>query len=269
MSIADFSSYLTKLAAARQVIPFVKSNLTSIAGRFTDLVQANGNPPAMTTPGAAVATDRTLVGCLGQFNSSGTQRLVQTEWTFANGGAILIYDRLVHMGGLDATVTTAQPAIAHGITGVRYTNGLGNMLAVEIYTQIGSTGTTITAEYTNESGTASRATPATTIGGTGFREAGRLILLPLQSGDTGVRSVQNVTLAGTTGTAGDFGFTLIHPLLLVPAINGQHVDQLSDAILGLGGTMHQVVDDACICFALLTPGTATGAMNGTIRILEE
>jgi len=82
---------------------------------------------------------------------------------------------------------------------------------VEIYTLIGATGKTITATYTDD-GNVSRTTDAVVIGGTGFREVSRFIRLPLDPNSFGVKSVQSVLLSGSTGTAGDFGVTIIHPL---------------------------------------------------------
>lgn len=269
MAIADFATYLTKVAGAFQKVGIVKASLTTAAGRLTDLAGASGFPGAITTPTTATSVDRTLSGALGQLNSSSVQRLAQMELSYANGSAFLVYDRLLHLGGLDGTVTTAQPSPSAAASLTRYTNGLGNMLLAEVFTQVGATGTTITASYTNEGGTSGRTTQATDFGATGFREAARAMILPLQQGDTGVRNVSNCTLAGTTGTAGNFGLTIIHPLLLVPALNGTHFQQLYDAILNVGGSMPEIVSDACICFAIWNSPAATGLLNGTITLIEE
>jgi hypothetical protein len=58
---------------------------------------------------------------------------------------------------------------------------------------------------------------AVTFGGTGYNEVGRMIMLPLQAaGDTGVQSIQSVTLAASTLTAGSFGATMAHPIAAIP-----------------------------------------------------
>ena len=66
---------------------------------------------------------------------------------FAQPGILVLYDRLLHIGGLNATTTAAQTV---GGSLSRYTGGAGNQIWVEIYTQIGTTATTITANYTNQ-----------------------------------------------------------------------------------------------------------------------
>ena len=142
------------------------------------------------------------------------------------------------------------------------------MLGITIYAQIGTTGTTITATYTNQSGVGSRVTPTVIFGGTGFREANRLLLLPLESGDSGVQSVESVTVAGTTGTAGNFGVTLFKPLYVL--CNDQASTVLSSAGFISGqnaGGVAKVENDACLFFALIS-SSSTAAVTGSL-ILQE
>jgi hypothetical protein len=92
------------------------------------------------------------------------------------------------------------------------TEAAGNRIFLEIYSVVGTTPTTVTASYTNENGVSGRTTQAVTFGGSGKREVGRMIYLPFQAGDFGARSVQSVTVLATTGTAGDFGVTIVRPI---------------------------------------------------------
>jgi len=172
---------------------------------------------AGTTPTTVEAPDRSFNGGMLQANASGGRELWLT-WAGAAGnvaGRVLLYDRLLHIGGLDATNTGAQTV---GGTLTRNTSGVGNQIWVVVYTQVGATGTTITASYTNQSGTAGRTTTARTFGGTSFREQTRAMPLPLQAGDTGVQSVESVTVLGTTGAAGNFGVVVAKPLLSIPLL---------------------------------------------------
>jgi hypothetical protein len=105
---------------------------------------------------------------------------------------------------------------------------------VEIYTVIGTTARTITASYTNQAGTSGRTTIAANIGATGFREETRAIFLPLASGDTGVQAVASVTLSGTTGTAGNFGVTVLQPRAYL-AIGAPGAAGWRDFVTGMPG----------------------------------
>ena len=155
-------------------------------------------------------------------------------------GCYIVVDRLSHQGGLNATGTGAQTTNLPTAALPRFTNGIGVMMAIEIYTQIGTTTTTVTVSYTNQDGTSGRTSPAIQIGGTGYREAGRILIPSLQAGDTGVRSVESIQLAGNTGTAGSIGITLFRPLFLIPINNtdGPHIcDMISGNFLGYAGDL--------------------------------
>lgn len=189
---------------------------TPVANRWTSLWRYN---KAMggggDIPSTAENPARNAAGAYAQVDPTGGRQLwlLGVEGFSTVAGNFVLYDRLAHMGGLSGVITTAQTV---GVSSVRYNDAVtsvGVHIAVEIYTTIGSTGTTITASYTNQNGVSGRTTSAVAIGGTGLREGERMLILPLQAGDTGVLSVQSVTLAGTTGTAGNFGITLIKPLV--------------------------------------------------------
>lgn len=172
--------------------------------------QAGGRGTAPT--GSAASPTRATAGAMGQSNPGGGRQkwLVHADAFLSDRSSVRLYDRLVHIGGLDGTVTSAQTVASVSAPSGRYDDGVGNTILLEVLTQIGATPTTVTASYTNQAGTAGRTTQAVAIGGTGDREIHRTIELPLASGDTGVRSVQSVTLAGTTGTAGNFGVVIAH-----------------------------------------------------------
>jgi len=166
----------------------------------------------------------------------------------------MFYDRLSQRSGMSGTTTTPQTV---SLTPNRYTSAaasVGNQLWLEIYTLIGITGTTITASYTNQAGTPGRTTVAQVFGNTGFREGQRMIRLPLQSGDTGVTAVNTVTVLATTGTAGNFGVTIVRPLLMCPC-PAVGVSALRDLIAGYPNVT-EMLTDACLAFAFL-PNTTT------------
>lgn len=239
----------------------------TVAGRMTSLWRYNGIPAGGAVPGAAANPDNTTVGALLQTDPGGGRQkwLLGVVGVPLNAGTLILYDRLRHIGGFSGTVTTPQ---AFGGAASRYTGveAAGNQIWVEIYTQIGATGTTITASYTNESGTAGRTTVATAIGATGFREEERIIRLPLQSGDRGVRSVESVTLAATTGTAGEFGVTLAKPLTIMPFASAG-VGQVRDLIAGLPGIL-EIKPGACLAWAWLANVATAPVLDGSVHMVE-
>lgn len=229
---------------------------TPTTGRWTSLWQYNGQPSHGDVPTTASSPTNATAGSLKQTDPGGGRQkwLLGGSFAASHPGTLLVYDRLAHMGGLSGTVTTAQTVNA---TAARYTGAeaAGNEIWVEVYTQIGASATTITASYTNQAGTAAKVTLATAIGASGLNQAQRWLQLPLASGDTGVRSVETVTLAGTTGTAGNFGVTIVRPLLQValPTLGLAAVRSLLTEVQGFA----EIKVGACIAFAWLATGTTT------------
>lgn len=227
------------------------SNLVS--GKWTSLWRFNksrGGSGAV--PSTPVAPDNTTRGGLMQTDPSGGQE----KWLLGQGciatlpGALMLYDRLLHDGGLVGNSNAVQTV---GGTLTRNTGGEGNQIWVEIYTLIGTTATTITASYTNQAGVSGRTTKPVVIGGTGNREGERMLPLPLQDGDTGVQAVASVQLAATTATAGNIGINILKPLGigLIPS-NG--VGYWRDYLAGLPG-LPEIDTDACLALAFLSSGT--------------
>lgn len=219
-AFTNISDVIAAVTAHGQLVMMHKTGFTgvgtnspvaTIVGQATSLWLYTGYAPAGSAPTTVAIPTRTTNGAMKQTDATGGRSLYLLHATAlaTAPGALVLYDRLLHIGNLSGTVTTAQ-TVGGVIT--RNTGGVGNEIWVEIYTQIGATGTTITASYTNQAGTSGKTTTAVTFGATNNREAQRMIRLPLASGDSGVQSIQSVTVLATTGTAGAFGVTLVHPL---------------------------------------------------------
>lgn len=179
------------------------------------------------------------------------------------GQTIFVCDFLVVSGQLNASLTTEQTTNLPSAALPRYTSGEGVVAALIIFGAPGATATTFTVSYTNQSGTSGRTSTAQQIGGTGFREIGRIINIPLQQGDTGIRSVESVTLLATTGAAGDFGVLLYKPLAAF-AVDTTDLVKPFDCIStgGMGGKFAKIEPTACI--SLLGYSNAQQFVNGTI-----
>jgi hypothetical protein len=237
---------------------------TSIVGMPISLLQYEGMPSHGAAPGALAYPDNTTTGGWKQTDPSGARTLWMTSVGAACNvvGTLVLYDRLAHISGLSGATITAQNVLATTLT--RYATGLGNFIAYEIYTQIGITATTITCDYTNQAGTASRTTTATVIGATNKREAQRFQILGLQAGDTGVRAVNTATVLATTGTAGDFGIVVGHPLAYLHITGPQG----SDVRSFLDGPMTEILTDACLCWYFVPAVTTAFAVDMWATMVE-
>ena len=96
-----------------------------------------------------------------------------------------------------------------------------------------------------------------------------MIVLPLQAGDTGVKSVESVTLAATTGTAGNLGVLLFKPLTMLWSTTfdaSSMVDAVSTG--GMVGTFNEIVDDACLSVFTVVNNGGQMAPFGSILTAE-
>ena len=268
MAIATLAEYQTGLTAQREILPITIPVAIFTVGRTFDLFNQMGI--AATTPTLPVVPTNLTAGALGQQNATGGLQtsILGGYFQGVGGGNCIVCDRLSHQSGLSGIVTGAQTTNLPTAALTRYTSGEGVMLGISIYSLIGTTGTTLTATYTNQAGIGSRVTPTVAFGATGFREVNRLLMLPLQSGDTGVRSVESVTIAGTTGAAGNFGVTLFKPLYVLCNDQANKVISSAGFISGQSaGGIPKIELDACLFVTLILEGT--GAQSNGFLIVKE
>lgn len=180
----------------------------------------------------------------------------------------IVYDRLSHQGGISGTVTTEQTTNLPTAALTRYTSGVGVMAMLEIYATIGSTATTYSLRYTNQAGVANRNSPLQTVGGSSDRGIGLSFFTPLQVGDTGVRSVEGITLSATTGTAGDMGITLWRPLFSIPSLN-LSVGARRDAVRHYGAMFSAIEQDACLAVMYCASAGDTYAYSGALDLIKQ
>lgn len=263
MAIADLDDYKDALRSGREIVPLNISNATVVAGRAHDLWRSS--VPLGAIPTTAVVPDTDTLGALGQRDAgSGLQNsIIGYRLSALNPGVYIICDRLAHSGGLSGTSTAEQTTNLPTPTLTRHTSGVGVMIGLTIYTGVGSTATTVSAKYTNQSGTGSRATPLVQIGAGNFNAPNRMILLPLQDGDSGVRSVEGVTLTATTGTVGNFGVTLFKPLYVICVESLSGVSS-GGFVTGLSAGGIPAVENGACLFPISFGAGANAACSGTI-----
>jgi hypothetical protein len=247
----QFWHKLNRVGGVAATVPF--------AGRPMSAWTYDGQPAGGAVPTVGEIPTRTTIGAM-PFAAPGGGRekfLISVGVAPLVAGVYLLYDRLFHIGDLNATLTTDQtvqgstpsPALT------RNTGGEGNIAWAEIYSIVGTSSQTLTMTYTNQAGTGGRTT-TTNIGSTGFREVTRVLRLPLMSGDTGIRAVEKVSLSATTGTAGNFGITIARPIAWIP-VGSAGAGGWRDYTTGLPG-IPAIDPDACLAIASIpAAGTAS------------
>ena len=276
-ALTDFQAVKASIQNGRPYC-FAKNSLT---GANTRLMSYWGIAPnAGATPSTAAACNAATVGAL--LNEPKLTTLTKsyflTQAELAVGpistnifSSIMLIDRLSHQGGLSGALATAQTTNLPTAALPRYTSGEGVMAALEIYSALGSTATTATVSYTNQAGTSGRTSKQVVIGGSSENTQSRFIPIPLQDDDTGIRSVESVTLAATTASAGNFGVTLFRPLMVFPNF-GQAVDAIQsrtfNTLIGGFGCCPEILDDACLGLLGLANSTNVGVITGALYLAE-
>lgn len=249
MALADFAAYKAAVAAPTWTVMMEKPNVGATAPYEAPLFSAwrvsSQTPQQGALPTSSVALDNTTTGALTIPGSAG--RLVVTSAMVSGRGTStispdlfvggLLIDRLVHSGGLDGTSVSAQTTNLPTATLTRYTDGVGVMIGIQIWSSLGSNDVTVSVSYTNSSNTAGR---TGTLAFIGTPSTYTFYFVNLQAGDVGVKSVESVTLSGSTGSAGNFGVVLFKPLCFV----GFHNDW-ADASM-VGGWNSQIQNGACL-----------------------
>lgn len=176
------------------------------AGVWHSLFYTAGRPGAAVapTPGLAGAALTSYAGQIPFTNPSVGQNtyVFRFDCTGSVAGKCRVIDRLWHNSGIAVATTTAQ-TINSGTLPARdangATNGDGVMAAIEVSTATtnASAITNTTISYTDQSGNAGNtgtiaSFPATAVAGT-------FVPFQLAAGDTGIRSIQSITLGTSYG----------------------------------------------------------------------
>jgi hypothetical protein len=245
------------------------------AGQFHSLWRATGQPGQGAIPGAAAVCDNTLVGAMQftQQTSPATSYLSLLEGASGNSAMTHeVHDRLMHMGGLSGTVTTAQTVNLDISANLATANldarkGDANYSDVqwwlEWYTDTGGTAVTATVNVTYNDGTSGNLTG---ISLAATRRAS--FMQPLNgfipAADSGkyIRDVNTVTLSATTGSAGSFGVTATRYRAsnFMPIANARFTRDW--AATGLP----EIANSSCLMNILLCSTTTTGTLRATGKI---
>ena len=238
---------------------------TLVAGRpFTPNYLA-GIPGAMAANSAGLA-GLALTSYAGQIPipaASGNTHLARFSGvSSAQGGVLMLCDRLWHNSGLDRTSAVAQ-TINSAAWPARDANGTTNgdqvFIGIEISTAMGTGTPTISYSYTNSAGTPSKtganidAVAASSAAGTFFR-------LGLAAGDSGVRSIQNITFSATWGTAGVMALVAYRVLATLEL----GAAGLPNAVDALTSGMPRLYDNTVPFLIYVPQTTTTSLLTGSV-----
>ena len=257
---------LIAATAAGPSVKFSKASITTAAGFFYSHFRTAGMPAAnSSTPATTgVQLSRSSQGAMAIPAPSNTSYISSFEGVCAQLGTVVLADRLVEFGGLSGIVTTAQAVSALALP-ARASSATDVELWLEVYAAGGATASaTVTASYTNQSGTSGRT--ATLIGG--IPASGvpvqRSYQFALQAGDTGVKSVESLTIGTSTGTAGNIGLVLRRSLITgaVPQANIGFFQGWAETDLTI------CPDDACLELLIMSGSTSSGYVQGNFGIAQ-
>lgn len=274
MTIISRDQLINALAnnASRLVID--KASISSAAaGQFFSTWRAAGQPGVGAIPTTPAACDNTTVGSF-DFAQQTAPATSYGAYAYATGSnsatTVEIHDRLVHMGGLSGTATTAQTVnldASLGTDNLPERKGVSNFAEVqwwlEVYTALGSTGVnaTVSVLYDDDSPGTLLAVP---LGAT--PRAGRMYplngFLPVAAAGRYIKKIVDVTLSASTGTVGNFGFTATRPRMTLPLVLANKAEFFDWAQLGLP----DISNGACLMLVVLCGSTSTGTIRGGVKL---
>lgn len=276
MTINTLDGIFNALANNSSRVVLDKASIANAAaGQFHSLWRATGQPGQGAIPTTAAVCQDQLIGCMNfaQQVDPSTSYLGYFEAVCSNSAVTLeIHDRLMHLGGLNGTLATAQAASVDLSVNLANSNlaariGDPNYSDVqwwlEWYTDTGATATTVTVNVTYNDGTTGNLTAASL---TATRRASFLLplngLIPAAASGKYIRAVNTVQLTATTGTAGNLGVTATRPR----ASLGCPVANIKWSADWASLPVSETPNDSCLFVIQIAGATSTGTVRGGGKI---
>lgn len=244
------------------------------AGQYHSLWRATGQPGPGAIPTAAANCNQSTTGGMqfSQQTAPAKSYLAYIEAASSNSAMTMeMHDRLMHMGGLNGTLPTAQTVgmDLNGVTADNMVERIGDsnysdvQWWLEWYTDTGATVVTATVAVTYSDGSTGNLT-AVSLAAT--RRASFMQplngLIPAGVAGKFIRAVTSVTLSATTGTAGSFGVTAtrLRGTLFMPVANAKFGADWASLPIST------IPNNACPFIAVLASTTTTGTLRGGGKI---
>jgi len=258
---------LAAATAASQDLTFSKASMTSAAGFWSSLWAEAGVPSAGTltigNTNGVVPTDATAgAPVIDAFGGGNTGYVGAWSCVSSATGMAILYDRVFHAGSfvmsaLTTLTLTSPPSFSGRVVN---SNWKECELWIEVNTVFSAAATTLQVSYQD----GNNATQNTVVTGslTGYPTK-RIFPLSLAN-NTGVQSINSVTVAGATNT-GSFNIIVLRKLAVsaVPSVN---IAEPRQDFFRLGG--QTVFADSCLALMWLGTGTASGQVIADCPIIN-
>lgn len=276
MTIATRDGIVAGLSSGSDRVMWDKASTTGqVVGQYCSLWRTSGIPATGAIPSSAAYCVNGLLGSQGFTNQTSpvTSYLAYHTMLASTGNTNLeLHDRLAHMGGLSATVLTAQ-TVGIDLTTINAGSavpaarlGASDFSDVqwwlEWYNSTGATASNATVAVTYSDNSTGNVVIA--IGGTAITSQQCRPIMSANSSGLSIKSIQSVTLSASTGTAGSFGVTVTKQRASMSNPISNKIEIFDWAQLGLPN----IANDACIFAMLLSTSTSTGTIKGQGKIIH-
>jgi len=258
--------------------PFMKTGTASDAVGYWYCTAKDAGFPGAWVPGTpgvnGRVTDGTVAADYGSIPISnpatGANYLTEVQMSSSVNHSHVLFDVLWVNSGLVVTTTTAQ-AIASPVLPARDvdggTNGEGCSIALLFVaaSTLAAVGANLTVSYTNSKGVAGRT--ARLLGVVGSRVPatpviGTLVWFNLDAGDTGVKSIQSITL-GTSMLTGTISLMITRD---IATIGTNVVNICAQRVLAQPGV--RLFNGTCMLHCVLSSATTATFFAGEITVME-
>lgn len=264
---------------AGRSIPFMKTGTApDVVGCWYCTSKDAGYPGAWApgVPGLnGRVTDGTTAadyGCIPIPNAStGSNYLTALEMASSVNHTNDFFDVLWVNSGLVVTTTTAQaittPALpARDVNGTTAGEGCSIALLFTAASTLAAAGANLTVNYTNSKGTAGRTATLSAIAGSQVPATpviGTIVWFQLAAGDTGVQSIQGITL-GTSMLTGSISLMICRD---ISTIGTAVVNVSTPKIIGAPGI--RLYNGTCMLHNILCSAATATFFSGSLAVMEK
>lgn len=253
---------------------------TTTAGLWFDLSMSPGNPVPQyyaASPLTSVALSQSSDGGLFHGADVGTKKHLSSFLSMSNSATglpmpMILCDYLLYYPFIDEGTTDTQ-TLTNSVSIPRYTDGAGvQVMAVSVAGRTG--GQSFSFSYTNQDGVSGRtsqtvvqntATATGTIVTSATATAGGAgPFIGLQAGDSGVRSIESVTMTGTD--IGLFTLVLVKPLMTTQIL--EQTAPTEESLFIEKGSLPEIKDNAYLNLLAMPNGSLSGiSLYGMINTI--
>ncbi len=265
------SAELSEAIRTAEIVFVRKTGQAIASGAWGSLFKSSGMPVGATNQTAAAICDHNLQGSLIYQQPVAGKKLYLAAADYLislAGTSVQLHDRIGHQGGLVANITTLQttnlPLDISG-TGSNLVERRGRsdyrdvQWWLEVITATGATPQNLTINYTAHDDTTSSIVlpyPAS---------PGAQRIIPFYTADgKGIKSVQSVQFAGSTGTAGNFGIVATRRVVTLRPNNYTQFEIAGPFLTQLA----QIPAQSCLVFHATNTGTSSGGVHAKLTIAQ-